>query len=77
MRNMVKWLCLWAVVTGLLGIRGAAAADDAKLSGEPQQCPEWVNLLDRAKQLEVEKHGQRHAVRVALDSHEIGIYRLA
>jgi len=36
-----------------------------------------VNLLDPAKQLEVEKHGQRHAVRVPLDSHEIGIYRLA
>ncbi len=35
-----------------------------------------VNLLDPAEQLVVEEHGQRHAVRLPLDSHQIGIYAL-
>ena len=35
-----------------------------------------VNLLDPAEHLIVEEHGQRHAVRVPLDSHQIGIYTL-
>jgi len=35
-----------------------------------------VNLLDPAEHLVVEEHGQRHVVRVPLNSHQIGIYTL-
>ncbi len=35
-----------------------------------------INLLDPAKHLSVEEHGQRHAVRLPLDGHEMGIYKL-
>ena len=45
---------------------------DARLNGEGTT---MVNLLDTSERATVERHTQRHAVRLRLDGHQIGIFK--
>lgn len=45
---------------------------DARLNAKGAK---MVNLLDPSEELTVERHGQRHAVQVRLNGHEMGIFK--
>ena len=45
---------------------------DARLNAEGAT---MVNLLEPSERLTVDRHAQRHAVKVRLNGHEMGIFR--